>query len=1228
MVMVPSARAALLDGVELPEAGLYDLYHRVQAALVEHRREVAGRAAAELGRTAAGHRLALQARRSLAGYDGDEQARLAATEALLEAFPDDVNLRLSRQASLASLGRRRARVEWLRAECGRCGHPLLSRALADALRVDARELREAERMARHVVRRLPGCADGYHLFGHILWEEGEREEALRAYRTAACLDDTGECYADSYFRACRCLGRTDEALAFLRGRFERLGHKAPWPAFTLHEALDALERTGEAFAVLERALAWRPDDGPLLLFAARASAAAGDLRRADGLLQRAGQAARRSDVLRTAARIAEGRGELTQATGLWSELARLEPTHVEAARATARLLDQTQGRDAARGWLREHARRNAHHQELRHLLVEWLHGEPTEEIEAELRDILAVNPGDAWALRELALVLSCRGEAGEALALVARAAEVDPTSPSTHNVRATVLARAGRLDEAKASLCESIALDVDGEWPLPELLRLSADGAERARHLELVHRELVRQVTLGDGLLTYQRHAARILPPSELLETLREGHRIRPDLWHAWVALARQLRWTGDLEGAGDLLEEAGRRFPLLPRVWLELALVHRAAGRRAPQREALERALDLDPAWVEAALQLAELLHGEGEFEAEAALVRRTLRRVPSDAFLHGWLAGALEALGQREAAEASLRRALELDPGYVWAWNELVSLCGDAGREEVPRALAGEIARARPRDPAAWALVARAREGAERLEALERALDLEPGDPVCNGMWMDALAEAGRYDEALAVPGASLWNGAAPRSLKLRAARIAERRGRAEDAAGALQALEDLVAAEPDYVEAWEQIADWHAEGGRGEAELAAAREVVRLAPHNAVSFGYLGRALADSGERGRAKDALQRAIELDPAYLFAARRLFGLQLEDEEHEAARETLACLERHAPVIEARLHRLELAASRCDRESALGELSELAASAKRWLLDRAATAFERVGWGRALDEALRSCVAAGTGSRDAGRLWFERSVGELERPARKLLERTLAAAAKVSPAALGAIDALLERLAEPPATWKLRAFLRRHAALLARDTVAWGNVGYALVAVRRPRRAAAWLSDWRGRRDVRPWMLLNFALALRDLDRLGEAAAVGREALKLRRDHTTPLHELLLGSDAGLAGDLASLAELPPVDPDLAPHYRSLRHLLEALRAGLGGEDRRAAWRAAMGHLAASGRAAPRQRRRPALRRLHRRAAWVLARRRGGGGLLTPFWFVAALIRSGEIGSR
>jgi tetratricopeptide (TPR) repeat protein len=880
-VMVPPEKAALLDGVPLPDADPYDLYHQVQTALVDHRRGDADAARRALAAAAPGHRLALHADRSMAGYDADEEARLAATEALLALFPDDVNLRLSKQASLSTLGRHLARVEYLRAECARAPHPLLSLALGEAVRLDARALPEVEALARRSVRRLPHAPAAYRLLANVAWERGDRDDALRVYRVAACLGWAEEHHADSLFRAARCLGRVEEGLTFLRWREQRQGGLSGLPAMTLYEALDAVERTGEALAALAAAVERRPQDGALLLFAARARAAAGELDAARGLLERARTSAHPAQVLHTEGTLADRAGDVAAATACWAALAELDPLDVGAARAAARSAAATRGEAEAVAELRRRVERFPHHQGLSHLLLDWLRGGAPEVYEAELRRLLDAHPGDAWAWRELALGLSRRGDCDGALELLRRAEAVDPFAAALHNVRAGVLEAAGRPDEAKAELRRALACDADEDWALRRLLALSTGVEERRGHLQYALGELRRQVVLGDGILGYQATARTILAPEEVLAELREAHGLRPDLWHTWVALARQLRHAGALEEAGRTLAAAAERFPLLPRIPVEQATLARASGDREASRRALERAVSLSPGWPEAVTELASALQDAADFAAELAVLDRALRHAPAEPVLHGWRADALRLLGREGEARAALERALRLDPWYGWAWELLVELCRRSGEPGRPLEVAEALAAERPHDAGAWVLVARGRRAPEeRLEPLGRALSARPRDVTAWELRIDALAELGRFDEALAAAAPPIFGGIPPRSLRLRAVRLHDARG---DRGRALAELRALVEQEPDFLDAWQLLADWEEAAGDAVASLAAADALVGLAPHRAVSHGYRGQALLLTGAREEGKAALRRALDLDPSYGWAAEKLLAAELED---------------------------------------------------------------------------------------------------------------------------------------------------------------------------------------------------------------------------------------------------------------------------------------------------------------------------------------------------------
>jgi len=221
----------------------------------------------------------------------------------------------------------------------------------------------------------------YHILANVLWDERRLEEALELYRLAACLNDKDEAFAESYFRAAQWFKRTEEALAFLRRRFERFGRKSIGPACTLVRAYLRWNRTAEAVAVLEEAMRLRPDDGELQLFAADAylSCSNGNVPLASSLIERAKGAARPAYWLRTAApRLASREGKAAEALQLWQRLLQSQPLADDAHRAVAELLAATEGKAAALAHLAAVVDRFPYHLPLHGLRLEWVRGEPPE----------------------------------------------------------------------------------------------------------------------------------------------------------------------------------------------------------------------------------------------------------------------------------------------------------------------------------------------------------------------------------------------------------------------------------------------------------------------------------------------------------------------------------------------------------------------------------------------------------------------------------------------------------------------------------------------------------------------------------------------------------------------------------------------------------------------------------------------------------------------------------
>ncbi|MDR3617985.1 MAG: tetratricopeptide repeat protein [Paludisphaera borealis] len=1156
MAMVPRDRAELFDGLDLPESNLYDHLNRMQVALRDHDREAAAAALEALRAEAPGHRLTHHARRLLAIYDVDAPAMLSVLEALRAAFPDDVNLRLSQLSCLRELGRRDDRLAIYREACaGRSADPILCRQYAQELLTDAREHPAAERLARRALRARPADALGLYVLARIAWDAGRLDGAIELYRFASCLEDKNEGLVRSYFSAARHVHREDEPLKLMAARCRRFGAMSSQPARTFHEALSILENAVEAAAVLDEALRLRPDDGELILFAAEADAMTGEFDRAAARLDEARGHCRRGDWLRAAAGLASNRGDLVAALGLWREVLEAEPAVLDANRAVARLLAETEDRSAALAHLTQACERSPHNYALNQALIERLRAEGSDEAEPALRRLLDIHPADAWGRRELALFLGEHGSADEAAAEMEIASAIEPLSTVEASVRGIVLEHAGRLAEAREAYREAIRRDIDNESAVSRLIETCDSQSERLEALAFIESELARQVTFGDGLLAFARRADGTLGPDDLLATLLRALEARPDLWHAWSAVICERIGRGDLDEADALARQAVERFPLLPRLWLDRAAVCRARCDRDGEHEALGRALRISPGWGTAARELSQALEREGKNEESRAVLERAAAYSPLDAVNHGYLADTLWLLGEKEAAVERMARSLRIDPGYEWAWRTLAAWSRELERPEATAELAREVAQQRRGDSRAWLALARMLSGPEtldeRLEALDRAAALAPRSAEPHDLKAEVLAESGRFDEAEAACRPPSWGDRPPLTLRGRAAWIAARRG---DLAGAVARMRPVLDENPGYYWGWNLLVEWVRDAGSNDEYLEATEGLVRVSSDDAVSHAYRGEALLRAEDSAGAKLSFRRALELAPSHEFAAMNLFDLELADGEIDAARTTLEALKTHgdggAFVISREVQWHVARAEPGDRVAAREALERLCLAGdvgSEWPFRAAVDALTRSGWGQDADSAYAKALERPDAASAIGMIWAERWGARRDwRQARKL-PPLLAAGGE---SAHQALAAYIKALGQARRRFRLSSSIRRHRASLRGHAWCWGMVGYALTNLGRNRAAVRWLADWPDRADVEPWMLVNLVISFRALGRDEEAARVSRRALELPASHGTSDHILWLALDDLLEGraDEAS-RRLDGLDP--APFDATKRYLYD-----------------------------------------------------------------------------
>lgn len=1157
LVLLPGDRTSLLDGIDLPDAPLYDLYHRFCAAIGHHRRADAVGALAELDAAAPGHDLAAHARALLAGYDGNHTASLAAIASLRERHPDANWLRLRQinwQAELATREERLATLD--QAARGPKSEPVFWQRYAGELVQDARRWDDARFWCRKAIRFNPCDAQSWHTLARLDWEAGHHVRAVTTYRIAADLDHAREEFAYAYFQAARACKLDDAALRHLQERYGRYGDLSGAPAITLFQALARLDRDPEAFELLEKALARRPDDADLILFAADTHSRYGRHDDAERLLQTARGRVHDAAWLAKAANLHTARGRNAEAQQCWLDILALDPLNLQAHNALAWSLAETEGHAAALAHLDAACQSFPHHVGLLKTRLELTRAAGVQATEAVVRRLLDIDPDDAWAWRELAWNLDAQGRYADAETAADRALLIDPRTPASHQIRGDVLLHTGRTAEARDCYRAAFTLSADYHHALHALLAACDSLDLRRQALAFAESELVRQTLSGDGLLAFRNEAAGILSPDELLNSLNQALAARPDLWHAWSAVTLQLVEAGRLDQALTHATDAAGRFPLLPRIWTDLAYVHQARTERSMAIEALRQALAISVYYSFAYRRLAALLEEERDLDGARSTLETGCRLLPLDAALHGCLAELQWKTGDREPALAELQTALRCNHEYDWAWDRLRVWGREAGRPDLAADTARELTRLRAGEAEIWMHLAEALIGTpdapELHDAIGRAEKLQPRNDNVHLLRIRALALAGHTDKALAAcaPDAVRAHGGSPATFNAQKAWVLARAGRLEDAVAAMRlSLDD----DPSVYNRWEMLTSWYWDLKRPEEAIAAVEKMTRLAPLDPVPLGYMAALKEKRGSIPGAIEDYLRAIALDPNYWFAAENLFDIYFNREEfgkalrlldenrnpafaqnpfflcrlaaaqaanrkHAEAWETLRAIARHGdPGENCAAHALsQILTRRPSRRRNLKHLRQIAAilaSPAHPLLN-------------AIAEQLRSRYPLSFPG------WLRRVQKDAPANAAVMLAQALQGIGN---------DFGTTTFANNTGKWLSLHLLflrlrRRHARLIRQHTGVWGACGYTFLRANRVRASVKLLSSWQQRPDAENWMLHNLSIGLRSQGRFRDALTVDRANCEKTAPDTRMGRRcrLWVALEHAWTGEYAKLRVLPP----------------------------------------------------------------------------------------------
>ncbi|APR85734.1 TPR domain protein [Minicystis rosea] len=1127
LVLVPREEAARLDGLDLPDTALYDTLYRLERALADHDRAAAAEALDAIEREAPGHVLAIRGRRALAAYDADEAGVIAAAEAQLALFPKDANAELTRISAMEGTASREARIARLEAILARGpADVIFTERLAGELAADARHRPRAARLLRGALRAGSERAEPYVRLAQIHAEEGRAEEAASLFRFGASVEPTQELGARAYFGAAWQRGRAAEALSFLEQRVARLGDRSGQPAITLCEALEALDRPSEGLAVLDGALARRPADGDLLLAAARTHARYAGIERARELLAAAEGRARRAAWLRTAAYLEERSGAPDAALARMREVLIEEPFAEDAHRAVALRLDAGEGDAAARAHVDAACARFPHHRALHRLRVELLFTQAPATLEGAIRAFLELEPGSAWAKRELALCLSRQGRLTEARTALAEARAVEPEAAETSLLAARIALREGDRAGARDALREAVRRAPDLTAAIQELAATSRTAAEAADDLDFLDREVLPHSGTGAGVLAFYVAARQVRSPKALAARLDALRAARRDLPEPTILALRNQIDRGRFAEALPLAEDLTARFPLLAQAWLELAAVHGLLGDGDAEIEALGRALALGRGHPTPVLALARALQARDPARARVML-EEAVALAPRSPTLLGALAERLWNAKERDAAIARLTQATAAAPTSRSAWQQLAWACNVMGEPQHALALVRAAAERQPWNAEVQLclgdIAATLHAPEEALRAADAALAIDPRLVEAHELRARVLAALGRLDDALAACAPEVFAAEGlPIELLGRAAVIDALAGRAPQA---VEHLRELTAAYAGYAFGWAQLVSLHRRAQRHDEERAAAKALVRASPSASSCAALADACLAQNDAKG-AIDACQRAVALEPDHAPTSFALVDLLLDARDTDRAATALARIAPHfeGRVLASRRVRLALMTRRYD---------DARAEARALLRDRDAANDALYAVINLLfqSDARRTAelVDALCEERDAhpevGALWVKLRAKRGYRVSAWRLRRLVADRPELGRCAvLAAFDVAGEDFLPISVLWLLFVLRRVCAA----DVECWAAAGASLEAVGQHLLASAWLRGWRRRAGLRPFMLAPLVSALRAWMRTARATAVSRHALTLPADASTPLHRAWIAFEESIAGDTAA----------------------------------------------------------------------------------------------------
>lgn len=1112
LLMAPKSAQHKIADCKFSASSLYTANYHLTKALDNNNRKLAYQAYREMLSIDEQHRLTLYANRKLAVYDNNEPLILKLTEQLLQRYPDDVNLQLSKIASMAYMGSYNGALAYLEALCEKPhAHYLLKSRLARDLSNDQRQQDRAEKLLQDLLRIQSADVSVLKVYADLLWSKCEYKLSYEIYRFITCMEDKVEEYASNYFKAARYFKEAEQALQFLIDRFERFTTHSSGPVISLFNALDSIDRTAEGLTYLEKAITMRPKDGALIAFASRQYCLVSDIKRGEQLLHEANPLVNHLQYAKLAAEIHELQNRKREALEHWRTILAYEPLDHTANYSLVRLLSELGDEASARQHISDQLAKYPGNYVLLRLQVNWCDEQDLPKIEAAYRELIEHHADDQWAYKGLARHFIQQTRYQDALHWATLACQICSNDPDVFCCLGEVYEGMAEYPNAVAQLRAAIKISCDATQAFQALLQCVPQQQDKRDQLQFIKEQLMDQVSFGDGILEFQRISRSWYSSEELIQFLDFAIQERPDLWQSWVALATEKRELEEFDQAHGVIDTAIERFPMLPRLYYEKAEIYFYQHKLADAEQQLRIALNYSPNWHLAANRLSEVLEYQHKQSAAIEVLQEVIRKSPFTVSPYGYLADLYWRVGNKQEAFNTLLSVLDFSPLYNWAWQRLCAFSRELDRQAE---VISRIEQVRAKMPDHADLLSMhvnlIDDPEQKNEILQSFLSRHPTTIDACLDYIDNLMDLQRFDQALDLCGDQRWGDIVPIRILDKKGQVLYRIGEVNEA---IKTVQLAVERDPNFYNGWRQLANWHDERSESEQVIECANQCKRIFPNDAGVVCFVAELWMTHApeQQQQASKLLERAFHLDPTNRYIGLTYFDDLISQGAIETATQMLETLQRHVrdDYVTSRELALACKLSNSARVSELWgqlilspQLEEGLASYCWDLLDDA----DYLAEGSKIIEQQRSRDTEQEQHNlnpHVGKYWTQylaKSIGV--KKCLKNLLKTEVRDAFFDRCCEGLCHALINDNAPAP-----KPMIEQLRERLMQDSKNWGLVGYLYALQGDWQATVDWMQDALHKANTEAWMIYFYSVALREIGQWTQGVAATQHALRMERDH-------------------------------------------------------------------------------------------------------------------------